>query len=277
MTAGQEHNFEDELERLVRVDPDLDPTADDELRAAKWLLEHRTTPSTAFVAELEAHLRQYAAALGKGSRSGNGRWRSVSTWRGHGPSRWRNLWPIRLRVATAGVTLAMGVIAGIALLTPVGRATMQELGEFLGVMDMQPSAGSPFNLATSDLPVSAKELEEKIGFEVRVPEYVPEGIRVARIDRLVEPGGLSGIQIDYVAVADQSTTALSIREWQASTGLTFEMPAERVALDDTVAFLVRPSGPLEMSVLTWIDGRLVIEIASTLPETELLKVAESLR
>jgi hypothetical protein len=270
MSTDRERRLEELLERLRRGEQVWDPEFDRELRAARWLNDRRPTPSPTFVQELEAHLREYAASSARNRQ--RGKKAGASTPRGlHLVGRRDRDWKVTLRFIGAGLGLLALLIGIVALVTPAGRTTARDVGGFIGIVQ-KPDASE----STAGAPPLLEELEEEVGFEILLPSYVPEGLRLSEIQKLSDPTNGSGVEITYTSSGESPFAVLSVFELKASPeGDLFQVEGEVISVEGKQGSIRQIDGPIEQYVLSWVDSGIFFELRSAFAVDELLKIAES--
>jgi hypothetical protein len=124
------------------------------------------------------------------------------------------------------------------------------------------------------------DLPDQVGFHVFVPEYLPAGIELERVAHLPYLNNSQIVLIDYAGPGDGfSAELLSIRLKKSSDnepgmGEFPDEPREPIQLDSGTGYAFSVEGAHFVSVE--IDGT-SIDLSTTLPQEELLKVAQSLK
>ena len=245
------------------------------LRAADELHANRASPSEAFKDELEVHLRSYAVSSpGRPSLALRSRFWTKKIHRSNDGGGLPPL--LRARNMAVGIFAMAIILVCLAALTSSGRATARDVAHFVGIASA-PQQTSEGTLTTTGLPLNIRQLEQQVGFKLRLPIYLPGNIHLNAAGPIPANGRFNGVQLDYVAKEVPDAVVLSIRQSQALGGATaFEVPGDPILVNDMPATLSRLGGAPGFIVLQWVDKGLLFELSSSLPIDQIVRIAESL-
>jgi len=272
------HSYDSDFDRLLdqlRSGQMSAAGSEEILRAADELHANKALPSEAFKDELEVHLRSYAAS--NPGRPGLGLRSRFRMRRTHRSSDRGGLPPLlRARNMAVGMFAVAVILVCLAVLTSSGRATARDVAHFVGITSSSQQAPEG-TLTTTDLPLNIKQLEQQVGFTLRLPAYLPEDLQLKTAGPLPASRRLSGAQFDYVNKESPDSVVLSLREFQVlDQNAAFDVPGEPISIAGNPAILSRLGGAQDFIVLQWVDQSVFFELSSSLPVDQAIRVAESI-